>query len=583
MRWPRRAAALTVVAAIAIFAVLGQPSPPAAHANVACNALSGAAKKVSGGVEAMTGGAVAFGNPVGDVCNEVTGGAGDLITNPIKGALQGVGKSIFAQITEWVSEGSAWLISEVAKGIDETTTPKLTGAGFLTAYRRMAEIAALMGMAMLLIAIIEGAAQGSVGTLLRVALVNLPLALIATSVAYVVVQLLLVATDGLCQAISGSGHKGSQEFFKAAISGLGEVGGAAGRELGAGTTHSSIGEIAGEAGGAASAPLFVSFLLAIVGAFAAILVWLELLMRDVAVYVTALFTPFALAAAIRPRGGGALRRTCELLVAVIGSKFVIVSIIVLAAGLIAHPEGVEAVLAASALMVLAAFAPFVLLKLVPFAEGAMNAAYTRRSAAGGMVGGVQLASDVQMLRGMSRSNWGGSGVTLWDAAEGGGGVGAGDPGGARTAAKGSGVAGAGESAGAGKAAAAGGAAGGAAGAVAGVAAKAPAAATQGAAKSGAERLEGFSEASGGSEADSSGSPSPPGYPGYVEDPRPSGNTEETARGTSNPSTEANPAPAKSPEPGEPEPAEAQRDSSEKPPRPAPEGSGVKPERGGKDE
>jgi hypothetical protein len=573
MRWHHRAATLTALALVATFGVLGQPSPPAAHANVACNALSGAAKGVSGGVEAMTGGAVAFGNPVGDVCNDVTGGAGDLITNPLKGALQGVGKSIFAQITEWVSEGSAWLIGEVARGIDETTTPKLTGAGFLTPYRRMAEIAALMGLAMLVIAIIEGAAQGSVGTLVRVALFNLPLALIATSVAYVVVQLLLVATDGLCQAISGSGHKGSQEFFKAAISGLGEVGGTAGRNLGAATPNPA-GAGGGEAGGALAAPLFVSFLLAIVGAFAAFLVWLELLMRDAAVYVTALFTPFALAAAIHPRWGSALRRTCELLVVVIGSKFVIVSIIVLAAGLIAHPEGrVEAIVAASALMVLAAFAPFVLLKLVPFAEGAMNAAYNRRSASGGMVGGVQLASGVQMLRGMSRSNWGGSGVTLWEAADKGGGVSGGDSGGARTGAKGSGVAGAGESAGAGMTATAGGAAGGAAGAVAGAAAKAPAAAARGAAKSGAERLEGYSEASGGGNAGSPGSSSP----GHAEDPRPSGNAEQAARGKSNPSSETSPAPAKSP--SEPEPSEAPRDSSETPPRPAPEGSEVKPERG----
>lgn len=571
-RLRRAATALVALGLLATLAVLAQPSPTAARAGVACDALRGAAKGVSGGVEALTGGTVGFGNPVGDACNEVTGAAGDLVGNPLKGALQGVGKSVFAQITEWVSEGSAWLIGEVAKGIDETTTPKLTGSGFLASYRRMAEIAALMGMAMLLVAIIEGAAQGNVGALVRVALVNLPLALVASSVAYVVVQLLLVATDGLCHAVSGSGHKGSQEFFKAAISGLGEVGGTAGRSLGA-PSPDPVGGSVGEVGGALSAPLFVGFLLAIVGAFAAFLVWLELLMRDAAVYVTVLFTPFALAAAIRPRWSGALRRTCELLAAVIGSKFVIVSIFVLAAGMIAHPEGrVEAIIAASALMVLAAFAPFVLLKLVPFAEGAMNAAYSRRSAAGGMVGGLQVASDVQILRGMTRSNWGGSGVALWEGAEAGGGANGGGSGGAHSGAKGS--AGAGEIAGAGEAAAAGGAAGGPAGAIAGAAAKAPSAARD-AAKSGGERLEGFSEASGAGEAGSSGSPSP----GHTENPRSSADTEETARSTSNPSTKESPSLPESPDSGEPEPDKGQRDSSERPPRPAPDGSGVKPEQG----
>ena len=163
-------------------------------------------------------------------------------------------------------------------------------------------------------------------------------------------------------------------------------------------------------------PLFVTFLAAIIGAFAAFFVWLELLMRDAAIYVVALFMPMALAASIWPRWSGALRRTGELLVVVIGSKFVIVSIISLAAGLVAETDGaVEHILAAAALMLLACFAPFVLLKLVPFAEGAMAAAYGRRSAAGGAVSGVQLASDAQILRNMARSNWGESGATLWNA------------------------------------------------------------------------------------------------------------------------------------------------------------------------
>ena len=62
-------------------------------------------------------------------------------------------------------------------------------------------------------------------------------------------------------------------------------------------------------------------------------------MRDAAVYVVALFMPLALAASIWPRWSGSLRRTAELLAVVIGSKFVIVSIISLAAGLVAENDG----------------------------------------------------------------------------------------------------------------------------------------------------------------------------------------------------------------------------------------------------
>ena len=92
----------------------------------------------------------------------------------------------------------------------------------------MAAIAALLAAAMLLLAVLEGVAQGNAALLLRVVLVNLPLAFVATSVAYIVVQLLLVATDGLCHAIAAATHDNSQHFFAGAINGLGKAGGAAG-------------------------------------------------------------------------------------------------------------------------------------------------------------------------------------------------------------------------------------------------------------------------------------------------------------------------------------------------------------------
>ncbi len=153
-------------------------------------------------------------------------------------------------------------------------------------------------------------------------------------------------------------------------------------------------------------PLFVGFIAAAIAAIAAFFVWIELLMRDAAVYVVALFMPMALAASIWPRWSGALRRTAELLAVLVFSKFVIVAIIALAAGLLAEGGGVEHVLAAGALLLLACFSPLVLFKLLPFAEGALAAAYHRPGAAGGAMRGVQMASSAQMMRGTARSNWG---------------------------------------------------------------------------------------------------------------------------------------------------------------------------------
>lgn len=472
---------MILVIGLGVLFTLGQPSPSTADANVVCDVGGGVGGVVNGGVEAVTGGIIGGGNPAQDVCDSVTGAVGGVVKNPIGDALKGIGNGIFEQITQWVSDGAAWLIGEVVKGIQQSTTPQLTAKGFLNQYAKMAAIAALMGMAMLLLAVLEGVAQGNAGMLIRVVLVNLPLAFIATSVAYIVVQLLLVATDGMCDAISSATGHHSQKFFQSAVKSLSDAGGAVG---GAG------GGPATEAGGKVGVPLFVTFLAAIIGAFAALMVWLELIMRDAAVYVCSMFLPFSLAASIWPRWMGALRRSVELLLVVISSKFVIVAILAMSAALLAEPgDGVEPILAASALLLISCFAPFVLMKFVPFAEGAMTAAYSRRSASGGAIGSVQLASDVAILRGMMRSNSGGdSGVSLWDAAETGGG-GGGKAGGGRSGpdvprggVPTGGVGGSGGAAGSGAGAGAGGgaAAGGAAGGAASAAAAAPVAAQRGA-------------------------------------------------------------------------------------------------------
>ncbi|HEX3609396.1 MAG TPA: hypothetical protein VHU14_06995 [Solirubrobacterales bacterium] len=551
MSWlPRCPAAALLAGLLATLIVVAQPSPPPARANPLCDVGSAPAGVVTEGVGAITGGIIGGGNPVGDACNAVSGEVTGAVTAPITDALKGVSNGIFQQITTWVADGASWLIGQVVKGIEETTTPQLTTRGFLAQYGRMAEIAALMGLAMLLLAVLEGLAQGNAGLLARVVLINLPLAFIATSVAYAVVQLLLVATDGMCHAIATASHDNSQHFFKAAITGLGEAGGEVGKEVDGGATGEPAGAAVGQAAGTVEVPLFVTFLAAIIGAFAAFLVWLELLMRDAAIYVVALFMPMALAASIWPRWMGALRRSGELLVVVIGSKFVIVSIISLAAGLVAESgSNVEHILAASALMLLACFAPFVLLKLVPFAEGAMGAAYGRRSAAGGAVSGVQIASDVQILRNMARSNWGESGATLWNSGEQGGG----SPGPEPSGPGGGAGPGAGAGGGGGEAGGAGGgeAAAGGAAAGAGAAAAVPAAAIAGT-KAAAQRLQGTGVAQ--QAGSSTGAGAAP-----VEE------LAETGGGAPRREAEGGGAPG----------------GDEKPPRPAPEPPSAKPEKGTK--
>jgi hypothetical protein len=121
---------------------------------------------------------------------------------------------------------------------------------------------------------------------------------------------------------------------------------------------------------------FVLLLIALLVAVAAFVLWLELLIRAAAVYVAALFLPLALAALVWPAVSHWCRRLVETLAALIVSKFVIVATLSLAAGAISsgtagtgsHGSGFSAVLAGGALLVMATFAPFALLRLIPAVE-----------------------------------------------------------------------------------------------------------------------------------------------------------------------------------------------------------------------
>ena len=129
----------------------------------------------------------------------------------------------------------------------------------------------------------------------------------------------------------------------------------------------------GAATGNPAVPLFAVFLGGLIAAIGAFFVWVELLIRSAAIYVTVLFLPFTFVAMIWPSTAKWCRRLVELLFAVIVSKFVIVAIMALAAaglGQSRADDAFQGVLAGTALMLLAALSPLALLRLIPLAEAA---------------------------------------------------------------------------------------------------------------------------------------------------------------------------------------------------------------------
>ena len=124
-------------------------------------------------------------------------------------------------------------------------------------------------------------------------------------------------------------------------------------------------------------PLFGVFLGAIILAIGAFVLWLELIIRDAAIYVCVFFLPLTFVAMIWPATSRWARRLVELLVAIVLAKFVIVSILSLASAALTNTSLVqgdgntfERMIAGAALLVLAAWSPFALLRVIPMMEAA---------------------------------------------------------------------------------------------------------------------------------------------------------------------------------------------------------------------
>jgi hypothetical protein len=130
-----------------------------------------------------------------------------------------------------------------------------------------------------------------------------------------------------------------------------------------------LGLVAGlEQTGGPGLAAFGAFLVVLTAAIVAFVLWLELAVRSAAIAAASLFLPLALVGLAWPATSHWARRLGETLAALVLSKLVIASVLALAAGLLGSSSGVSGVVEGVALLAIAAFAPFALLKLVPAVE-----------------------------------------------------------------------------------------------------------------------------------------------------------------------------------------------------------------------
>lgn len=311
----------------------------------------------------------------------VCGAAGDAA-----GAVAGAaGDAVMRGITSWVTNAAVWVTGKVGELIEATTSPDVQAGWFEGQYRSMLAVAGLLAVPMLLLAVMQAVWRQDVWTLLRSAFGYLPMAFILAGAAIVGTQLLIAITDDLSASIvQGVGDDRSNllasigEAYKSAVD------------------DDSNGAI----------PLFGTFLGALILAVGAFILWLEMIIRSAAIYIALFFLPLTFIAMIWPATGRWARRLIEFLVAVILAKLVIFAIIALATAALTNTTLAESgdgatfekMIAGAALLVLAAWSPFALMRLIPMMETAAAGVTGQRAAMSGAAGSAGIQSPAGYMR-----------------------------------------------------------------------------------------------------------------------------------------------------------------------------------------
>jgi hypothetical protein len=232
-----------------------------------------------------------------------------------------------------------------------------------------------------LLGLMQALLASDTAAMTRQLVARLPMAVVGMAATTVVVARLLELTDALSNAVLSSSGTDLARFG----SGFGVA-------------------AAGVAG-------FAAVVVGLLAALAALLLWIELIVRASLVYVLVAVTPLGFAATLWPAARGVLRRTVELLLAVILSKLVIAIAIAVGAAALAgagDAGSTSAVASASAgsfrtllvgavVLGLAAFSPFIVLRLIPVAEAALVAQGISRGPARGAQSGISTISSVQAV------------------------------------------------------------------------------------------------------------------------------------------------------------------------------------------
>jgi hypothetical protein len=264
-------------------------------------------------------------------------------------------------LSKWIEDGVGWELKQLQ--------PFLGGGGmggdwFAPIFGRMVNIASALMLPFLLLGLIQALLRRDVILAIKVAFLYPLVGVASTACAIWLTQELMAITDGMTAYM---------------LQGLGD-------NLAALLTHLAATIVAVAAGAALSgAGSAVAVAAALVVGGATLLIILELLLRQAAIYICLLFLPLAFSVMLWPRLQHLAVKIMEALVAIILLKFVVATILALGAtaysaspfsvGAGADP-GFVAIVIGAVVLSIGALSPLALARIVPLTEAYVQEAWS---------------------------------------------------------------------------------------------------------------------------------------------------------------------------------------------------------------
>ncbi len=342
---------------------------------------------------------------------DIIGGVGGFFGGLAEDAGQAIVEYVIEFIFGLIAQAVASITSALAGAFNgDSTRVDLAGGWFAsdggsTVTTMTSVIAGSLVLVFLFLSLIRAMAAGEFSTMWRAALIDVPVAFLATALTVVVASALLAMVDEASATLLGSDGEQLAAF-------------------GESLTDVEQLSVAGLLG-------ILFGLLFIIGA---VLVWIQLLVRAALIYIVIAFAPITWVTRAYPGTRGIARRGAEVAVALIVSKFAMAVSFRLGAEAMGSADvasgeaDLSAMLVGAAIMLMTAFMPWMIFKIIPAVESATSAAGAERAAVGAAVVGGGLAyAGLRHLASGSGGGSGGNGGSSGSGGAGGSGGGTGGP------------------------------------------------------------------------------------------------------------------------------------------------------------